>query len=184
MFDHYVSRPWHLIFSLLLFELGSVCVVSPGWVLFGWFTFLVAFCSMCWIVYAGLCDAYARYVGDSVSDVLPPSFSSPSPHSDSDVTNQSLRVDLYSGTRSQHFELPISSSKLRPLAEGLLNGRPFSERTWSSLLSSSEFRMLRQVLRTKELIEPVSDKDPRQGFRLTDAGRQLMSSVLPSPTHK
>lgn len=172
MFD-YSSRPWHVIFPLGLFALGSVAVGwGDGWSLFGVFCYIVAVSVTGWIVYAGMCDAYARYVSS-----LPEKLDDDHPVE----PVQNLRVDLYEGSSSRHFDLPVSSVKLQPLAQGLLNGRPFSERTWSELFSSSEFRALRQALRAKELIEPVSDKDPRQGFRLTPSGRELMTSLLPHP---
>jgi len=70
------------------------------------------------------------------------------------------------------------------LASALLEGQPFSEKRWvvdGKLLSSSEFRSLRAVMKEKGLIVPVSDKDNRQGFVLTDAGRDTLQSFC-SPT--
>jgi hypothetical protein len=96
-----------------------------------------------------------------------------------------VRVDLLEGTRSRHFVLPVSPSKLKPLAVGLLAGRSFSERSWSNLLTSSEFRNLRSVMREKGLVVPISDLDPRQGFQLTQSGREVLEQLLiPSPSVK
>lgn len=78
---------------------------------------------------------------------------------------------------TKQFDLPVNDDELRELASGLLLGRPFSEREWAGagkLLSSARFRDLRAVMIRRGLLELVSDKDPRQGYRLTEDGEAVM----------
>jgi len=189
MNTNYTSRPWHLVFPLCLFALGSLSFTWNGWMLFGVVCYLVAFVSSGWIVIAGMWCAWSQYY-DSVAGVLTASQKSDLDKMAAlglkfnDDFPDRLRVDLYSGHQSRHFALPISPVKLRSLSIALLNGQPFSEKRWvgdGKLLSSSEFRKLSLVMRDERLIVPVSDKDNRQGFMLTDAGRQTLQSFC-SPT--
>lgn len=90
--------------------------------------------------------------------------------------------------QAKMINLPISESKLQTLAAGLMSGRPFSEREWAGsgkLMSSSEFRELRQEMIRRGLLEQANSKDPRQGYRLTVHGEAVMktySADLFSPT--
>lgn len=178
-------KPSHLFYPVLLFAVGAWAMLHDGWFWFGVIMWILGAVATAWIVIGGMWAERAKYY-DSVSDVL---------HEVKDVDlekmaalglssqeiKESVKIDLHEGTRSRHFDLPVSAVKLQPLASGLLNGQPFSERRWANLLSASEFRSLRQVMRQRGLIEPVSDKDARQGFVLTAAGRELMANLIPSP---
>jgi len=188
MNTNYTSRPWHLVLPLFLFAIGSYAFTREGWLLFGIVCYLVAVVAVGWIVIAGLWAERSRYY-DSLASAL-----SASSKTDLDkmaamgLTSadvpESVHVDLNEGSCSRHFVLPVSPVKLRPLASALLEGQPFSEKRWvvdGKLLSSSEFRSLRAVMKEKGLIVPVSDKDNRQGFVLTDAGRDTLQSFC-SPT--
>ena len=178
-------KPIHLFYPIVLFALGSVSMLNDGWMYFGLVMWLLGFVSTAWIVIVGFWSERVKYL-DSLSDVL---------HEVRDVDFDKLsclglspvsdlvRIDLLEGTRSRHFVLPVSPSKLKPLAVGLLAGRAFSERGWSNLLTSSEFRNLRSVMREKGLVVPISDLDPRQGFQLTQSGRDVLEQLLiPSPS--
>jgi hypothetical protein len=178
-------KPYHLIYAVVLFALGAVALSRDGWVMFGVTLWILGAVTSVWVVVTGFWHERAEYL-DSLSDVL---------HEVKDVDldkmaalgiskiepSRKVIVDLHEGTRSRHFDLPVSPVKLQPLARGLLSGRPFSERNWSELLSSSEFRALRATLKSKGLIVPVSEKDARQGYILTDTGQALMRDLLPSP---
>lgn len=75
------------------------------------------------------------------------------------------------------FDLPIDEDELVTLAQGLIQGAPFSEREWAgkgNLLSSARFRDLRAAMIKRGLLEMVNDKDPRQGYRLTADGEAVM----------
>ena len=77
-------------------------------------------------------------------------------------------------------DLPVSKENLRILANGLLMGRPFSEREWTgtgkpfSSGADGTFRPLRSAMLKHELLEMRSGKDNRVGFDLTDSGWALM----------
>lgn len=74
------------------------------------------------------------------------------------------------------YDLPATEEQMGRLAEGLERGLPFTEREWAGAgrpFSSAEFRELRGELIKRELIRLRSEKDPRQGFELTEEGRQV-----------
>ena len=91
------------------------------------------------------------------------------------------------GDVSNLVKLSCSDEQLQTLAMGLENGLPFSEKQWCGKdkpFSTDDFRSLRAEMLANGLTEYVNDKDKRQGVRLTDAGRAVMSeysSPLPRP---
>lgn len=182
----YASKPIHVLFPLALFALGGRCLVFDDWLIFGVACWLVAILTLAWIVASGKNSDKCAY-WESVAQALEASSKNDLEQLAAlgfkpDGLPEAVHVNLYDNDHSsRHFDLPVSSVKLQPLAQGLLSGRAFTERGWTHLLGSDEFRRLRGVLREKKLIEPISDKDNRQGFRLTDAGKELMQSLLPSP---
>ncbi len=89
------------------------------------------------------------------------------------------------GDQSALVKLPCDDEQLHTLAMGLINGLPFSEKQWTGKdkpFSTNEFRELRAEMQKHDLIEYVNDKDPRQGIRLTDAGRAVIEEYAASPT--
>jgi hypothetical protein len=93
-------------------------------------------------------------------------------------------VDGYHETRAI---LPATLAQMQDLAAGLLDGKPFAERSWTGSdrpFSTNDFRALRSELVKRGLLVPSSPKDPRRGYALNCAGRQLMRAFLaddPSP---
>ena len=82
--------------------------------------------------------------------------------------------------RSRTIDSVISKDKLTILARGLLNGIPFTERSWTGegkLLSINEFRAVRSMWIKLSLLEVVSDKDNRQGFDFTEQGWAVMEKL-------
>lgn len=191
MIDTYSPRPWHLVYSVILFALGAWCFHrGVEWYYFavGVMLWILAWVVIGWIVYASIAEHRARY-WDSVSDAIDSANKSDIEKiaslgfTQKDIPNR-LSVELTDkrdgSNNSKYFELPISGVKLVPLARAVLNGQAFTERRFtgtSGLLSADEFRRLRAVMRDKGLIEPISEKDSRQGYRLTKAGVELFSSI-------
>lgn len=190
MMDSYSPRPWHLVLPVLLLGLGAWCFKFESWYIIavGIMLWLVAWVIIAWIVYADICERRVQY-WDSVSRAI-----DSANHSDLDklaslgftqneIQNR-VSVDLNDKrdglNTTKYFDLPVSSVKLVPVARAVLDGQPFSERRWTGangLLSTDEFRRLRGVMREHGLIEVVNDKDPRQGYKLTDAGRELFVNI-------
>jgi len=189
MYD-YSSKPIHMVFPVALFFLGAYCMtLESPWIAVGGWLWLIALVVAIWIVLAGLWAERSRYYS-SLSDALEAASKCDldtlaSLGFTADMVPDRVRVDLYSGSRSEHFSVPISVVKMRSVAAALLDGQSFSERRWSgagSLLSIGEFRALRATLKAHGLIMAVSDKSNQQGFALTDAGRDFMRSwVSPAP---
>jgi hypothetical protein len=81
----------------------------------------------------------------------------------------------------EYFDLPGSLENLKTLAQGLLDGRPFTDREWTGRgkpYASVQFRDLRRELVKRGLVELASAKDARQGYVLTDEGTQFMLSLV------
>ena len=182
--NSYTPKPFDMIYPVALFGLGALCLARDAVVL-GVMLWLLAWVIIVWIVIADVMAKRIEYL-EAMSRAL---------HSVSRVTDdrarsigvdkiglvESVRVQLDDKRDGMNttrlFKLPIDGAKLLPFARGLLNGLPMSERQWSGLLSSSEIRTLRGVMRDRGLIAPVNDLDNRQGFKLTDEGRAFMESV-------
>lgn len=108
---------------------------------------------------------------------------SSAPRKDKPVTV--IRIENVGGGhyQSRDIRLPASENQLRDLADGLAQGRPFSEREWTGAgrpFSSDEFRDLRSAMRRGGLIEFANENEPRQGYALTDDGRELLKHYLSS----
>ena len=91
------------------------------------------------------------------------------------------------GDQTDNINLPCDDAQLQTLALGLINGMPFSEKQWTGKdkpFSTNQFRELRDAMKFNGLTEYVNEADPRQGIRLTAAGRAVMeecASPLPQP---
>lgn len=98
-----------------------------------------------------------------------------------------VRIERVDKGQYQSRDVPLSASpaQLKELAQGFANDRPFSEREWTGAgkpFSTQSFRDLREQMLKGLLIERVSVKDPRQGFRLTEEGEKWRDKALTSPT--
>jgi hypothetical protein len=79
------------------------------------------------------------------------------------------------------INLPCTDSQLRKLAEGLLDGVPFTEGAWAGNgkpFSVAELKLLRTVMLTRGLLKPRSEKDQRQGYELTEEGKAVMQGAV------
>lgn len=86
-------------------------------------------------------------------------------------------------TAGERFELPATQEQLIALADGMLNcGMHLTVREWcgnSKPFSVDEFTTLRGKMVKLNLVQQVSEKDPRAGgFRLTDEGKALLQGYL------
>jgi hypothetical protein len=82
------------------------------------------------------------------------------------------------------FDLPASDAQMQTLAQGLLNNIPLSERNWTGKgnpFSIQQYTRLRDELILRGLAVQINQKDPRQGYSLTAAGRALMKHYSPTP---
>lgn len=85
--------------------------------------------------------------------------------------------------RSRMMTFDISQDQLRTLAQGLLNGLPFTERQWTgpgkpfSSGPEGSFRPLRSAWLKEGILQVVSDKDNRQGFDFTDEGWAMLEKL-------
>jgi len=103
-----------------------------------------------------------------------------------------IRVDLRTVTQDGHYQvnradLPITQAQMITLAQGLIAGKPLTEREWAGAgkpFSCDQVRELKKLFRAHGILELVNPQAPQQGDRLTKAGRATMQyfSNLPSPT--
>lgn len=176
-----------LAWSILFFVMGAWCLMRDEKVMIwlGVSFWVIGWIVIGWIVIRDIIEKRARYM-DSVADVIDASNKSDLEKLaalgfTNKAITENVRVELdekKSGTHStKYFDLPVSSVKLSPIAKAVLNGQPFTERRWSELLTSTEFRTLRGVLRDRGLIVPVSEKDARQGYEFTSSGIELLRAL-------
>jgi hypothetical protein len=97
-----------------------------------------------------------------------------------------VRVEEVNSDGAWHqrrFDIPATQTQMDELANGiLLQHRSFTQREWTGAdmpFSDAEFRELRKELIKREMIKLASDKDPRQGYHLTLAGRKMLEQFLP-----
>jgi len=106
----------------------------------------------------------------------------PAPSSEPQMVKVTLsRISEDGHFSGEYFDLPGTMDQLKLLADGLLNGAPFTEREWCGSgkpYSIAGFRDLRKELVRRGLIELASEKDARQGYVLTDDGSQFMAGLL------
>lgn len=188
--DTYIPKPWHMLMPLAMFALGTWSMLSNAWRPFGMACFGAGAITAIWIGIAGVLEARINYLtmvnaapmddGDGRGSIYR------TPTKELSVTHIKLNTSEDEGSyQLKYIKLPVPEYKLSTLAQGLINGQPFSERQWTGLgkpFSSQEFRDLRNEMSKRGLINPVSFKDPRQGYALTAAGRAIMRHYVPSPT--
>lgn len=176
-----------LTWSLVFFGVGAWCLMRDEKILvwMGVMFWVIGWLVVGWVIVRDIIEKRSMY-WDSVAGAINASNKSDLEKlaalgfTQSEVSEQ-VRVildDQRGGLNStKYFDLPVSSVRLAPIAKAVLNGQPFTERRWSDALTSNEFRSLRGVMRDRGLIVPVSDKDPRQGYKFTDEGRELLQAL-------
>lgn len=106
----------------------------------------------------------------------------PAPSSEPQTVKVTLnRISQDGHFSGEYFDLPGTMDQMKLLADGLLNGTPFTEREWAGAgkpYSAAGFRDLRKEFVRRGLIELASEKDARQGYVLTDDGSQFMADIL------
>jgi len=105
-------------------------------------------------------------------------------------TMHTVKVDIhevqnggYVKTTSARFQ--ATDHVMRELAQGLLDGRPFTEAEWTGrgkLLSKPKFIEIREEMERRRLIKLRSPNFPQQGFELTKSGQETMRQIADSPT--
>ena len=79
------------------------------------------------------------------------------------------------------YPLPADLPQLQALAQGLTQGRPFSEREWTGSgkpFSVAGFKALRSEMIKRGLICLANDKDVRQGYQLTPEGWKMVNGLV------
>lgn len=187
----WTPKPLVLVLPVGLLAVGTWCF-GRDLVLLGVALWVLAWLIVGWVIVADIMtrrtdnlDAMARVLEASAkNDVIKLAALGFTPQDVPETVKVELHDRRDGKNNSKYFDLPIHASKIVPLATALINGQPFSETRWAgagALFSSREFRVLRVAMRERKLIKPISEADNRQGFTLTDAGRELFESFLLSP---
>lgn len=181
----YSPRAHHFFIPFLFFVIGQTALPT-SWRLFGWVMYVfggfVAFITG----YAIVAEIKLHRVTSDerkTGPVIDGDQSHLRPGANEDAV---MNIELWeTPARTVYFDLPATRAQLETLAVSLIVGGTFSERRWAGKLrpfSVNQFRALRDALIARRMIEQVSDKDPRQGYRLTAPGRALFKRFIPSPT--
>lgn len=180
----YSPRIHHFFVPVIFFTVGQAALPT-SWRLFGWMMYAlgagVAFVVGYSIVAEIRLHATTPRDDKNTDDNNDQSYLRPGAND-----NAAMNVELWeTPSRTVYFDLPATRAQLETLAVSLIAGDTISERRWTGKLrpfSVNQFRALRDALLARRMIEQVSDKDPRQGYRLTAPGRALFKRFIPSPT--
>jgi hypothetical protein len=191
MLTSWTPKPLSLLFPLALL-VGGAWSLARDLVALGVSLWALAWLIVGWVIVADIMtrrtdnlDSMARVLEASAkNDVIKLAALGFTPQDIPEIVKVELHDRRDGLHTSKYFDLPVHVSKIVPLASALLNDQPFSEKRWTGaggLFSTNEFRALRVALRDRGLIKPISNADNRQGFTLTDAGREFFEIVISSP---
>lgn len=102
-----------------------------------------------------------------------------------------IEVPHASGRGWVRSDLLASPEQMRLLAEGVLNGRPLSEREWAAgpqrVFGQNQWGRLIEEMMKRGLIDWIDPDAHQQGVDLTESGERMMEylagyDALPSPT--
>lgn len=179
----YSPRVHHFFIPFLFFVIGQTALPT-SWRLFGWVMYVFGGFVAFVVGYAIVAEIKLHRVDErKTGPVIADDQSHLRPGANDDAT---VNVELWeTPSRTVYFDMPATRAQLETLAVSLTVGETFSERRWTGKLrpfSVNQFRALRDALLARSMIEQVSNKDPRQGYRLTAPGRALFKRFIPSPT--
>jgi hypothetical protein len=185
MVQRYVSRPWHLIFPLLLMLLATAVSIFDGWIWFSIGVFLMGIGSSVWIILAGVWEAQSHY-WEKVTRFAEIMSKNRNPHLWSAlgfrVPDEGFKVDLKTTNTDssfgtvEYFDMPGSDMQFKLFSNGVLLGQPISEGHWAGTnktYSVPVFRALKKELEKRELIRLKIAGKPTQGFVYTNKGKRL-----------
>jgi hypothetical protein len=184
MLERYSSRPWHLLFPVLLLAVASLTIAIENWFWFGLAVMLLGWTSGAWIILSGMWESHAAY-WDSLTRFGEVMAKNRNPHlwaamgflppAESFKVAEDLRDTGTMGvTRS--WDLPGSEIQFSTLCDGVLMGQSLSESFWAGpgkTYSSPVFRNLKKELEQRKLIVLRMAGKPTQGFELTRKGREF-----------
>ena len=110
----------------------------------------------------------------------------PATKTDQNIPPETVRVEVVHPNGEDWIDLP-SPEKLPQLAEGLVNGRTFSQAVWTGgagIFTRSEFEALRSALLARGLAVYRNPQAPAQGIVLTAAGRAVMRKLLQDESNR
>jgi hypothetical protein len=199
---NYIPHPWHLfVFPTAVFAIGVACLRSDRWNTLGIILLALGVLVSAIIAWALIWDVFirkaqamqylfesARYLDSEMVDRLlyamglQVKIATPS----SNVTVTKVIPSGAFEKQTIYNDIPASPEQLQKLAIGTLNEHaPFSRPEWvdrRAVFSDSRFRTFKTYLWEKKLIELVNQANVNDGYRFTDAGVDLLTGYLPSPT--
>jgi hypothetical protein len=201
MFDEHITRPWHFFIPVILVIIAGFFTQFPSWAWVGYFIALIAAAITGWLIYEGReraklnklkeqnylyaevekMDAEARYALG-----LAPA---------KNITKVIVdKAPITGGYFSQSYlYAPIAPYKLKILARGVLDGKPFHIREWTpqkegKLLSDTEWRKLVAFLKQPDKNTPEirfviqrHETNERKGYDWTDQGKAWLEDIVSAP---
>jgi len=182
--ERYEPKPWHLVFSVLLLFTGTLAVTWQSWYWFGITVFGIGIACAAWIVYAGLCEAYAGY-WDSIgyfADIMnknknPDVWAALGFRMPRDSFNAKLDTGVPNYPSTSIYRLPVSEAKFQMFSDAMLMGVTMAESYWAGsnkTFSTPEYRKFVKAMEKEKLIRLKMVDAPRQGFVLTRKGKDLL----------
>lgn len=151
-----IVKPHHLIYPVILFLSGVPALMRDGvWFWFGVVMWSMGTVSFGWVVIGSMWEQKRRYY-DTLDDLL-----NTAKQIDGDklrglgLMGEVTKIQTDKDTSTYYYELPAKPLQIKILADGVLQGAPFSRREWADrrgVFSQGEFVKLQEYCRTKGLI--------------------------------
>lgn len=185
--DRYIAKPIHIyLYAVPLLIAGSV-VFALEWYWLGAVLFLFGILMGFWIMVAGLVTEYTTYWDRIAEDARildktrnPEVWHAMGYEIPERADPKWLPADVPPRPGELHtslFQPKLTGPRLTQFVDGILQGKSLAETEWSprkngKLLSSAEYRDLKQELRKHKLIRQVNASNPLLGDCLTAKGRR------------
>jgi hypothetical protein len=91
-----------------------------------------------------------------------------------------VEIKSDNGKRIQRAEFPATPWQMRDLAQGIIDGDPFTEGEWTGSgnpFSQNQFAEIRQTFIDKELAKWVNEEHHQQGVVFNDGGWQFLQKL-------
>lgn len=187
MFDKYVAKPWHFLFSILLFSIAVVlntfenatlATISIAFYVCSFGSYLIILASGTIPYYTEYWREVSRFSDLMLKNRNPELWNalgfSPPPLS---TTKVNMITDHGNGFEYvEIMELPVSDEVMQIISKGVVEGRMFSEGEWvgnSKVTSSAKFRKLQKYLLERNCIRLNNANNSRMGYSLTRKGTVL-----------
>lgn len=183
------------IYPVLMFALGTLGFLNPGWEWFGVLLYVLGFVVALHIIFVSvLREGRYRIDAEANRETAKKEFyetilrMTPEEkyflglgYVPQEVTVKKDVTQEVGNALSQVWrKIPLASYKLKVVAQAALNGEGFTVRKWAGegkLLSREEWDATQKAFIELDMLQPVGN-DPREGFMWTSYGEDVLTQIL------